>query len=149
MLEFANDNPYNQDNSVGVSKILFNMLFTLCEKEHTLNGVSAIAQRAKQLLDGSIYRKVNIENIAKEMLISKSQLTREFKKYYDLSPYQYLINKKISVAKQLVLNTKMKILEISDSLCFSDEYNFSNLFKAKVGVSPLEFRKKEGKLNDN
>ena len=25
----------------------------------------------------------------------------------------------------------------------------SNLFKAKVGVSPLEFRKKEGKLNDN
>jgi len=149
MLKYALDNPYNEENSVGISRILFSLFFDLCEKFNTFNGVSVVAQKAKQLLDGAIYRKVNIEKLAEEVNVSKSQLSREFKKYYNCSPYQYLMNKKITVAKQLILNTKMKVSEISDALCFSDEYNFSNTFKAKTGVSPLAFKKLEGKLSDN
>ena len=74
------------------------------------------------------------------MNISKSQLCREFKKYYELSPYQYLINRRLSIAETLLLETAVSIREISDLLCFVDAYSFSNLFKKKLGVSPKKYR---------
>ena len=84
---------------------------------------------------------MNVEQLCESLAVSKSQLSREFKKYFSVTPYQYLLNKKINVAKQLLMLTNMKIQEISDALCFSDEYNFSNVFKSKVGQSPYVFRK--------
>lgn len=146
MLNFAREKPYNEDYSLGISKILFKIFFTLCEKNSKRSEMPNFVQKAKQLLDGAIYRKVTIEQIASEVNVSKSQLMREFKKYYLVTPYKYLLNKKLNIAKQFLLHTKMKVLEISDALCFSDEYNFSNIFKLKVGISPLEFRKREGKI---
>ncbi len=145
LLEFAKEKPYNEDYSVGVSKILFSLFFALCERNNSQSGVSTTALKTKQALDSSVYHNVTIEGIAKQISVSKSQMTREFKKYYKQAPYQYLLAKKINVAKQYLLGTKMKIGEISNMLCFSDEYNFSNFFKKKVGVYPKEFREKEGK----
>ena len=65
-------------------------------------------------------------------------MTREFKRYYGVTPYQYILDRKIAVARRLLLVTNMKVFEISAQLGFSDEYYFSDLFKAKTGVSPLD-----------
>ena len=75
------------------------------------------------------------------MNLSKSQISREFKKYYNLTPYQYLLNRRITIAQNLLAKTSISIKEISDSLCFADEYYFSNIFKKKNSISPLAYRK--------
>ncbi len=141
LLKIAQEAPFNKDYNVEVSRVLFNLLLTLAKRNEQEENSSILAQRAKQLLDSAVYRKESIEDLCKTLHVSKSQLCREFKKYVSVTPYQYLLNKKLSAAKQLLLLTNMKIQEISDALCFSDEYNFSNLFKSKVGQSPLSFRK--------
>lgn len=91
-------------------------------------------------MDASVYRKITVETIAEQLSVSKSQMTREFKRYYGVTPYQYILDRKIAVARRLLLVTNMKVFEISAQLGFSDEYYFSDLFKAKTGVSPLKFR---------
>ena len=122
-----------------VSEIIFQIILKLV-KNTNQKKVSTIANLLKETLDRSIYSKITIENIAEDMNISKSQLCREFKKYYDLSPYQYLINRRLSIAETLLLETTVSIREISDLLCFVDAYSFSNLFKKKLGVSPKKYR---------
>jgi AraC-like DNA-binding protein/mannose-6-phosphate isomerase-like protein (cupin superfamily) len=142
LLNIARDRPFNEDYNIDVSRVIFNLLFTLSKQiVGQENNSSYIALKAKQELDSSIYRKMNVEKLCESLTVSKSQLTREFKKHFSVTPYQYLLNKKINVAKQLLLLTNMKVQEISDALCFSDEYNFSNVFKSKVGQSPFAFRK--------
>ena len=72
---------------------------------------------------------------------SESQTIRIFKDAYGITPYAYLIEKKISLAKKLLTGTNLTVKEISEKLAFADEYYFSNLFKQKVGTSPSSFRK--------
>ncbi len=142
LLEIAKENPVNEDYNIEISRVIFNLIFTLASQiSKKEKNISNIALRAKQELDSAVYRKMNVEKLCESLSVSKSQLTREFKKYFKVTPYQYLLNKKINVAKQLLLLTNMKVQEISDALRFSDEYNFSNVFKSKVGQSPFTFRK--------
>ena len=88
-----------------------------------------------------MYRKVSIENLSEQLNISKSQMTREFTKYYGVAPYQYILDRKIEAAKHLLLTSSMRVYEISELLGFADTYYFSNIFKQKTGLSPLQFKR--------
>jgi AraC-like DNA-binding protein len=59
-----------------------------------------------------------------------------------VTPYAYVLGKKLELAKKLLDNTNLTVKQISEKLCFSDEYYFSSLFKNKIGVSPSVYRKK-------
>ena len=75
---------------------------------------------------------------------SESQLIRLFKSAYGVTPYAYLMERKISFAKRLLRDTGLSVKQIADKLCFADEYYFSSFFKSRVGVTPSEFRRSQG-----
>jgi AraC-like DNA-binding protein len=60
------------------------------------------------------------------------------------------LDRRIELAKQQLQNTQQSIQDISDSLCFSDSHYFSNLFKAKTGFTPTQYRQLNqlGQLNN-
>lgn len=99
------------------------------------------ASEIKEKLDLAIYQKINLDNIAKELAISKSGLIQTFKNKYGIPPYEYILSAKIETAKHLLENSLMRINEISEKLCIGDEHYFSLFFKKRVGVSPTEYRK--------
>lgn len=140
LLELAQQYSDNGDAYLKVSDILFRMIMSLAQQTLRDNKGSTLANTVKEALDASVYRKITVETIAEQLSVSKSQMTREFKRYYGVTPYQYILDRKIAVARRLLLVTNMKVFEISAQLGFSDEYYFSDLFKAKTGVSPLKFR---------
>ena len=140
LLSLARECPDNDLSFLKCSAIIYRLLFFLAagiDKE----GVSPLAKLVKETLDSAIYRKVTVEGLATQLNISKSQMTREFRRFYGVSPYQYLLDRKIYVARHLLRSTGMRVCEIGARLGFDDEYYFSNLFKAKVGLSPLAYRK--------
>ena len=140
LLELAQQYTVNDEVYLKVSDILFRMVMKLARRANGGNKASTLANSVKNALDASVYRKVTVEMIADQLSISKSQMTREFKRYYGVTPYRYILDRKIAVARRLLLVTDMKVFEISAQLGFADEYYFSDLFKAKTGVSPLKFR---------
>jgi AraC-like DNA-binding protein len=140
LLDLAEIYSDNEDIYLQVSQIIFEIILHLvanCEKPN----ISTTAIKVKEILDQSIYRKVTMEKLCKEMHLSKSQICREFKKYFDMTPYQYLLNRRITIAQNLLTKTTFSIKQISDSLCFADEYHFSNVFKKHNGMSPLTYRR--------
>ncbi len=94
----------------------------------------------KNALLSSIYSKKNLDEIASDLFMSKSNLIRSFKKQTELTPYQFLLNEKLSVAKTLLSTTTMQVKNIAELLCFSDEHYFSFLFKQKTGLTPSQYR---------
>lgn len=73
--------------------------------------------------------------------ISRSHLTREFKKYTGFAPNDYLIGLRIEQARQLLLKTNLPANKIAYMVGIQDINNFTNLFKKKTGLTPGKYRK--------
>lgn len=101
-----------------------------------------IEAEMKDFLNTQITQKFDLSLLCKHVSRSESRTIRLFKNAYGVTPYAYVLEKKISFAKKLLDNTNLSVKQIAEKLCFADEYYFSNLFKNKVGVSPATYRKK-------
>ena len=101
---------------------------------------STLFSAIENALSESVYTKSTLDDIAARLFISKSNLIRVFKKNKGITPYQFLLDEKIRIAKALLSTTTMKVKNISDKLSFSDEHYFSHLFKEKTGMSPLKYK---------
>lgn len=94
-----------------------------------------------QYIRQNTHTPLRVEMLASHMHISKSQLDRRFKKTLGFSPSEFILHCKLKEAKNLLLSTNHPINEISQLLCFSSQSHFSNTFKKKYEMSPLEFRR--------
>lgn len=102
-----------------------------------------IEQEMKDFLNTQITSKFRIDLLCKHISKSESQTIRIFKKAYGVTPYTYVLEKKVGLAKKMLSGTNLSIREIADKLCFADEYYFSNLFKEKTGLTPSAYRKSQ------
>lgn len=140
LLQLAEKYNDNDEIYLKASELIFQIILRLVDNTEKQN-VSVTAIKTKEILDQLIYRKVTMQELYDEIHLSKSQISREFKKYFGVTPYQYLLNRRIAISQNLLSKTELSIKEISDALCFADEYHFSSLFKKKNGISPTAYRK--------
>lgn len=83
-----------------------------------------------------------MQELADETYVSTSTLIKHFKKVTGTTIYQYQLNTKLEMARQMLVNEQqISLKEIAASYGFCDEFHFSKLFKKKYGVSPTQFRK--------
>ena len=134
----------NEELYIPASKLIFSAIMDLAlhKKNDAVASNRNLAYKVRNLLYRSISEHITIEDIAKKFYRSKNDITRQFKKQYNTTPYNFLIDLRIGRAKNLLTNSKKSIIEIANHLCFSSEFHFSNTFKKRVGISPSEFRKK-------
>ncbi len=70
-----------------------------------------------------------------------SQFVRSFKATTGKTPTRYMIDSKISKAKELLLTTSLPMNQVASLCGYNDPLYFSRIFKKRVGVSPREYRK--------
>ena len=145
-LEYASGGAPYVNFSYNIADCVHSIIHTVAVEK---NVESSDEYRIREALNASVYEKINLDSLAAKLHISKSNIIRIFKKRYGTTPYEYLISLKISTAKILLKDTRMPVREISDRLCFSDEHYFSNIFLARVGVRPKEYRDNRGGRKDN
>jgi len=74
--------------------------------------------------------------------MSRSLYCREFKRLVGETPLSYLTNWRILKSKEILLESKEKIIEVASRVGYQSEAAFSRLFKTKVGVTPAKYRRK-------
>ena len=80
------------------------------------------------------------EELAKQVYMSPDYLTKLFRKETGMSLSDYIIQKRISIAKQLLATTGLSMVEISRRTGFSYSSYFTRIFKKKTGMTPQQYR---------
>ena len=132
-----NQEDHTEDIICIINRIFYKMRESVKDDSH----VSEIAEKMKDYLTTHALEKFRIESLCNYVSRSESQTIKIFKEAYGITPYAYVLNKKISLAKGMLVNTNLSVKQIAYNLSFTDEYYFSNVFKNKVGVSPGKYRK--------
>lgn len=83
-----------------------------------------------------------VETIARNLLLSRSQLHRKIKVLTGMSITNYINHVRIEKSKELLTGTSLTISEISYELGYDNVSYFSKLFKKQTGVSPSSYREK-------
>ena len=119
--------------AITLSELIHRAVALIAEKKIARPGDNRDEYGLRAALAARVYEKFNLDLLAEELHLSKSQIIRSFKQIYD-------IGLKIDNAKILLRDTTMKIKEIADRLSISDEHYFSAMFRDRVGISPREYR---------
>lgn len=124
--------------SLTIHEIIMNIASVI--KSRKGKTISPEALKLKNYLDVNVSGSVALKSMGNLISKSPSQTIRIFKKEWDMTPYNYLLDRKIRAAKLLLANTMKTVKEIAYELGFSDEYYFSNIFKKKTGLYPSFYR---------
>lgn len=94
----------------------------------------------KNKLDSLADFSVPYEKIIKSLYCTEHHAIRSFKAEYGVTPYKYLLKRKLAAAKVLLDTADMSIKEIALFLGFADNHYFSAFFKRYTGVSPMRYK---------
>ncbi len=83
---------------------------------------------------------ISVSNIASKLCMSISTLERRVKERHNLTPKQYIIEKKLIESQRLLQNQSYQIKEVAYKLGFSSDSYFCSCFKKKFGFSPKYFQ---------
>lgn len=102
--------------------------------------MNALDEKIRSYIDSNVYTDLSLDKIADEFGITKMHIIRVFKNKFNITPMQYLLEKKITIAKSLLADTVMPIKEIAELLHYSNTQHFSSSFKNAVGCTPNKYR---------
>ncbi len=94
--------------------------------------------RAKNVIDEDISRKININLLAKEATLSEFHFYRSFKNAFGVSPHQYVLNKRLERSIELLKEGNYMLTEIAYRVGFNDIYSFSKSFKKRFNTCPSQ-----------
>ena len=92
-------------------------------------------------LSNNYAEKITFSDLAEQLNLSYDYFQHRFRELYGVSPQQYLLQKRLSVAQDLLLDSKSSCTDIAYRCGFSNSSQFSMIFRRELGVTPSQFRK--------
>ena len=90
----------------------------------------------------NIGKDLSIVELAGILQLSPAYFCRAFSKTVGVSPHRFILNRRISIARQrLQQGSAPSLAELADDLGFGNHAHFSSVFRQLVGCSPSEFRR--------
>ena len=106
-----------------------------------------VENMANIIIDGFSDPNFSVDEIYREIPLSKDYLRRQFIKERGISPLQFLNQTRINYAQKLLLSKNInnyKIYEIAEMCGFLDQLYFSRVFKKTTGLSPKAYCERHG-----
>ncbi|MBU3113986.1 helix-turn-helix domain-containing protein [Clostridium lacusfryxellense] len=101
-----------------------------------------IVEEIKKFAKKNYMKGINIETISDNLNYTPNYLSYVFKKESGETIADYISNLKIEKAKEMLLDIRYKIYDISKSLAFSNAAYFCSVFKKVTSMTPNEYRER-------
>ena len=115
-----------------VSAILFDHAIEIDFGE-LMNGLT-------EYIEKNLSNELSIEMLCKAFFISKSRLYASFHSYFGKTPNEYITERRISKAKELLNSGSESITEIAEAVGIGNYAYFSKLFKKRTGITPKKYK---------
>ena len=126
--------------------LLFNSIIKELLPSVVCDGASQSSQRHINAIEAIVNERlregVSLSEIASGVYLSKRQVSRIISKEYGCSLPELMNGKRLKAAEILLKTTSLSVSKIAEEVGISSEGYFYTLFKAKYGITPLQYRKR-------
>lgn len=124
---------------------LFELLFHLPDTERQLLFRLAMSKQQQRpdittTVERNIMNNISLRELAYLSGRSLSSFKRDFQAIYNMPPSQWIRQRRLEKARELVAHTSMSVTDICYTLGFEHIAHFSRLFKAHFGVAPTQYK---------
>ena len=105
------------------------------------NSQKSVVKTILDFIDQNYQDNLTRTNIAKILYLSPDYIARIFKKETGISLVNYIIKKRVEIAKDLLKNTDLPVHLISDKVGYGNYSYFTKLFKKETNYTPVDYRK--------
>ncbi|MFF2448901.1 helix-turn-helix domain-containing protein [Neobacillus sp. NPDC058068] len=122
------------------SELLFSLTDSLIQTDLSadVQKDNSLIRKAKDMLYSDLGNVLKLDEISKELNLSKFQFIRLFKSHTGITPYQYFLNCKIERAKQLI-DKNLDIYAAVAECGFVDLTHLNKHFKRVYGITAFEY----------
>lgn len=89
----------------------------------------------------NLHTRLTVKELSQNVGLNASYLSTLFKKETGYSIHAFIQDTRLKTASNMLLNTNYSSAEISNTLCFSSQSHFIQLFRQKYGMTPAQYRK--------
>jgi AraC family transcriptional regulator len=97
-------------------------------------------RQALKFIDAHLGERLTLARIADEARLSPYHFAHIFKRFTGVAPHQYVMQRRLERAKQLLAGSDTPIAEIAAELGYASQSHFSEAFHHATGITPLTYR---------
>lgn len=136
-----------KNGEIYISKTIYNLLMRLlfdCKNESFCNlPESKIrdVQKVMNYITSNLHESLSTDSLAKIINYNPQYFCRIFKEFTGVTPSKYVLDRRVSRAKELLGTGDVQIDLLAEQLGFCNASHFIRKFKKAEGLTPAEFRK--------
>jgi AraC family transcriptional regulator len=100
-----------------------------------------ILSRIRDRIEAELDTELSLASLAKESGYSRAHFLRLFRAATGLTPHQYVLERRLSTAQQLLRQSTMLLADIAIRCGFSSQTYLNDIFRKHLGVTPQEYRR--------
>jgi AraC family transcriptional regulator len=99
------------------------------------------ARRTLAHIEANLASKMEIDDLANVVALSRSHFSRAFKRTLGFSPMEYVVVRRVERAKVMISGTREPLAEVALACGFADQAHLNRRFRDIVGISPGRWRR--------
>ncbi|MEO1259394.1 MAG: AraC family transcriptional regulator [Bacteroidota bacterium] len=96
-------------------------------------------EKARKILIHDLKAAPTIKELSKKVGINQQALKQGFKRLFNKTIYQYLLEQRMETAKKMMLSQKYPVWEVAEAVGYCNASHFARRFKEHFGVLPSRF----------
>ncbi len=123
-------------------ELMLDMFRSYCKlvRKYSMQGLSPIVRKTVLMIDADLSADLSLGTLAAAQNVSSGYLSTIFKKETEKTVSEYIREKRINAAKQLLSTTHLQVQTIALHCGIMDVQYFTKLFKKETGITPKEYR---------
>lgn len=133
------------DDRFSREKRLFDLIIAAGRAAYTMRHGSDLREqllgRTRQIIEAGDFARPNVEAIAAEFGMSRSNFSHHFRSVTGLTPAAFVREVRLSRAREMLIGGDATLKTIARTLGFADVNHFCRAFRAQFGLTPGAFRR--------
>ena len=130
---------------VAATRAIYDIIMSICNEEKKCyvpdSRFGIIAHAVERITADFANNELTVAELAAMCNISEAYFRRLFEAKFGVSPKEYIIEKRLGYAKQLLETGELSVNDTALLCGYSEETHFSREFTKRVGVSPSEYKR--------
>lgn len=124
-----------------ISELLTHLLVISSDTKNASNPIPSYIEDSIKKINIDFQFPLTLDALSHSFGVSKYHFSREFKRYTNMSPNEYLITTRLNYAKELLKYSSLSVEQVAYQCGFHHLSYFAKQFRKHENVTPLQFRK--------